>query len=259
MSQDDRPLLVIRVSSSDYLAIYSCTPFHFQTSKPVFRSTIDTQLQKSTPPNDVQSLTRDLQLCTDDIESWMCSNQLILNEDKTEAILFLTLSLPSNCLPSSVTVGTHQIAFSDKARNLGFILDSNLTMKQHVTIVRKSRMLLHVLYSEHHAINAALPSYSNFIGFRFLNASNTKLPVHVTTQSLVPPPLTFLNYCSCTALPALSALHQTHNASTAKLMAFALSPISVLISGTTSPKISDTLILSFPSKTNSRHFSEHFN
>ena len=132
MSQDDRPLLVIRVSSSDYLAIYSCTPFHFQTSKPVFRSTIDTQLQKSTPPNDVQSLTRDLQLCTDDIKSWMCSSQLKLNEDKTEAILFSKLSLPSDCLPSPVTVGTHQIAFSDKVRNLGFILDSNLTMKQHV-------------------------------------------------------------------------------------------------------------------------------
>ena len=89
----------------------------------------DTQLKKSTPPNDVQSLTRDLQLCTDDIKSWMCSSQLKLNEDKTEAILFSTLSLPSDCLPSSVTVGTRQIAFSDKVRNLGFILDSNLTMK----------------------------------------------------------------------------------------------------------------------------------
>ena len=31
----------------------------------------DTQLQKSTPPNNVQSLTHDLQLCTDDIKSWM--------------------------------------------------------------------------------------------------------------------------------------------------------------------------------------------
>ena len=92
----------------------------------------DTQLQKSAPPNDIQSLTRDLQLCTDDIKSWMCSNQLKLKEDKTEVILFSTLSLPSDCLPSSVTVDTHQIAFSDKVRNLGFILDSNLTMKQHV-------------------------------------------------------------------------------------------------------------------------------
>ena len=90
----------------------------------------DTQLQKSIPPNDVQSLTHDLQLFIDDIKSWMCNNQLNLNEDKTEAILFLTLAVPSDCLSSSVTVGTHQIAFSDKVRNLGFILDSNLTMKQ---------------------------------------------------------------------------------------------------------------------------------
>ena len=48
----------------------------------------DTQLQKSTPPNDVQSLTHDLQSCTDDIKAWMCNSQLKLNEDKTEAILF---------------------------------------------------------------------------------------------------------------------------------------------------------------------------
>ena len=30
----------------------------------------DTQFQKSTPPNDVQSLTHDLQSCTDDIKAW---------------------------------------------------------------------------------------------------------------------------------------------------------------------------------------------
>ena len=54
-------------------------------------------------------------------------------EDKTEAILFSTPSLSScHCLPSSIMVGTHEILFSDKVRNLGFILDSNLTMKQHV-------------------------------------------------------------------------------------------------------------------------------
>ena len=29
-------------------------------------------------------------------------------------------------------VGTHEIVFSDKVRNLEFILDFNLTMKQHV-------------------------------------------------------------------------------------------------------------------------------
>ena len=90
----------------------------------------DTQLQKSTPPNDVQSHTHDLQSCTDGIKAWMCNNQLKLNENKTEAILFSTPSLPScHCLPSSIMVGTHEILFSDKVRNLGFILASNLRMK----------------------------------------------------------------------------------------------------------------------------------
>ena len=89
----------------------------------------DTQLKKSARPNDVQNL----QSCTDDIKAWMCNNQLKLNEDKTEAILFSTPSLSScHCLPSSIVVGTHEILFSDKVRNLGFILDSNLTIKQHV-------------------------------------------------------------------------------------------------------------------------------
>ena len=36
----------------------------------------------------------DLQSYTDDIKAWMCNNQLKLNEDKTEAILFSTPSCP---------------------------------------------------------------------------------------------------------------------------------------------------------------------
>ena len=90
-----------------------------------------TQLQKSTQPNDMQSLKHDLQSCMDDIKAWMCNNQL--SEDKTEAILFSTPSLSlCHCLPLSIMVGTHEILFSHKVRNLGFTLDSNLTMKQHV-------------------------------------------------------------------------------------------------------------------------------
>ena len=73
----------------------------------------DTQLQNSTPSNDVQSLTRDPQTSTDEIKVWMCNNQLKRNEDKTEAILFSTHFLSScHCLPSSVMVGTHEIVFS---------------------------------------------------------------------------------------------------------------------------------------------------
>ena len=56
-------------------------------------------------------------------------------DDKTEALLFpFSSSLkPSTVpLPDSITLGSHSIPFSDSARNLGFILDSKLSMKKHV-------------------------------------------------------------------------------------------------------------------------------
>ena len=65
----------------------------------------------------------------------MAENQLKLNDDKTEALLFPFSSSfkPSTIsLPDSVTLGSHNIPFSDSARNLGVILDSNLSMKKHV-------------------------------------------------------------------------------------------------------------------------------
>ena len=62
-------------------------------------------------------------------------NQLKLNDDKTEALLFsfFSSSKPAAIfLPDSITVGCHNIPFSDSVRNLRFILDSELPMKKHV-------------------------------------------------------------------------------------------------------------------------------
>ena len=75
-----------------------------------------------------------LNACTDDIKTWMMENQLKLNDDKTEAFLFpFSSSLkPTISLPDSITLGSHNIPFSDSARNLGLILDSKLSMKKHV-------------------------------------------------------------------------------------------------------------------------------
>ena len=48
----------------------------------------DRQLQKSAPLSEVTILTKELNACTDDIKTWMTENQLKLNDDKTEALLF---------------------------------------------------------------------------------------------------------------------------------------------------------------------------
>ena len=94
-----------------------------------------TQLQKSAPLSEVTNLTKELNACTDDIKTWMTENQLKLNDDKTEALLFpfsSSLKPSTVSLPDSITPNSHNILFSDSARNLGVILDSNLSMKKHV-------------------------------------------------------------------------------------------------------------------------------
>ena len=65
----------------------------------------------------------------------MIKNQLKLKDDKIEALLFPFLSSlkPSSIsLPDSITLGFHNIPVSDSARNLGVILDPNLSTKKHV-------------------------------------------------------------------------------------------------------------------------------
>ena len=66
---------------------------------------------------------------------WMTENQLKLTDEKTEALLFpfsSSLKLSTVSLPDSITLRSHNIHFSDSARNLGFIPDSKLSMKKHV-------------------------------------------------------------------------------------------------------------------------------
>ena len=89
----------------------------------------DTQLQKSAPLCEVTNLAKD------DIKTWMTENQLKLNDDKTEALLIpfsSSLKLSTVSLPDSITLGSHNIPFSDSARSLGVMLDSKLSMKKHV-------------------------------------------------------------------------------------------------------------------------------
>ena len=64
----------------------------------------------------------------------MTKNQLKLYDDKTEVLFPSSSSLkPSTVfLLDSITLGSHNIPISDSARNLGFILDSKLSVKKHV-------------------------------------------------------------------------------------------------------------------------------
>ena len=105
-------------------------------------------------------------------------NWLKLNDDKTESLLFPFLSsLKPSTIPlhDSITLGSHNIPFSDSARNLGFILDSKLSLKKHVIKICQTA------YFELNRISSV---------HRFLTEDATKTLVtsYILSQ---------LDYCNC--------------------------------------------------------------
>ena len=105
-------------------------------------------------------------------------NQLKLNDDKTEALLFTfstSLKPFTVSLPDSITLGSHNIPFSNSAWNLGFILDSKLSMKKHVIKICQTA------YFELKGISSIR---------RFLNEDATK--THVTSYII-----SRFDYCNC--------------------------------------------------------------
>ena len=90
----------------------------------------DTQLLSSSHVDDYPNLVSSLHKCSSDVDAWMSSNRLKLNCEKTEAIRFSWNALPN--LPPSISVGCSSIEFSDCVRDLGVVLDSDLSMKQHI-------------------------------------------------------------------------------------------------------------------------------
>ena len=80
-----------------------------------------------------------IEQCLTEVTDWYGMNQLKLNIEKSEAVIFLT-SKQRNDLPFdiSVTIGGHRVVPKPSVRNLGVILDSGLTMQAQVAQITKS-------------------------------------------------------------------------------------------------------------------------
>lgn len=100
----------------------------------------DSQLLNSFSPNpnDVSLVIERLETCCKEIKLWMTKNRLKLNEEKTEAILIGSKENRELVDLKTINVGDATINIVDKVRNLGLILDSNLSMTAHVNHVIKS-------------------------------------------------------------------------------------------------------------------------
>ena len=101
----------------------------------------DTQLYitfKSSQENANASIAR-LEKCIQEIRRWTQQNFLKLNDDKTEFLLFGSRQQLTKVSVPYISIGDARIAPSLKARNLGVIFDSSMTLQPHINnIVRLS-------------------------------------------------------------------------------------------------------------------------
>ncbi len=101
----------------------------------------DTQLYFSFQPDD-PTVTDRIAACLSDISSWMMDHHLQLNLAKTELLVFSTN--PSLHHNFSIQLGSSTITPSRTARNLGVVIDDQLSFTDHIaTTARSCRFALY--------------------------------------------------------------------------------------------------------------------
>ena len=95
----------------------------------------DTQLFLSFPPSATQVEER-IAACLADISQWMSAHHLKLNPDKTELLFFPAKSCPMQDL--TISIDNALVTSVPTARNLGVVLDSQLSFKAHIASVTRS-------------------------------------------------------------------------------------------------------------------------
>lgn len=99
----------------------------------------DTQVYLSFDLKNPEHALQKLNACLADIRSWMISNKLKINDDKTEFLIIGSKHTHSNLKSSpELLVGNSKITPSASARNLGATFDQYMSMEQHVTNTSKS-------------------------------------------------------------------------------------------------------------------------
>ena len=95
----------------------------------------DSQLYVHYNPNNpdaVQDAVLKIDQCCKEVKTWMTSNYLKLNDDKTEVIIVGTKAQLQKSNINTIDVCNSKIAVKNSVKNIGVYIDSELTMKHHV-------------------------------------------------------------------------------------------------------------------------------
>ena len=93
----------------------------------------DTQIYIIFKRRDHLNAISKLENCIEDLKDWLSVNKLFLNDSKTEIVhVSSRFDKGSESLPD-ITIGNSEISTSEKARNLGVLVDSHLDLTSHVS------------------------------------------------------------------------------------------------------------------------------
>ena len=98
----------------------------------------DTQLYLPFDPQNSKLAMQQMEACITEIQSWMASNFLKLNAEKTEFIMLGTKQDVLKISERTVSVGDEEVLPSETVRDIGAMIDSSLTMKAHINSITKS-------------------------------------------------------------------------------------------------------------------------
>ena len=83
--------------------------------------------------NDWRDGVARIELCVSEIREWINQNMLMLNDDKTELIVFTSKYKHDLYNDLSITIGGTVVDCSSQVRDLGVIFDRVLSLRQHVS------------------------------------------------------------------------------------------------------------------------------
>ena len=135
----------------------------------------DTQLYLSGDPSEAQFLRSSTVACINEITEWCAANKLKLNPNKTEFLWSATARRQDQLDYTSIHLSDGDIRPSKVVRNLGVLIDSQLSFSQHVN-------------------NITSKSYSEL---RRLKSFRRSLPLHAARTLVNSLVVSRIDYCNC--------------------------------------------------------------
>ena len=118
----------------------------------------DTSLYLTFESSELISAISQMQHCAEDVRQWMSMKKLKMNNGKTEFLLIAPRSVSRN-LPDDVpvlTVGDTDVAPMQMVRYIGILMDSHMTMEEHINhMCKTARLHLHRIGRIRHILTDA--------------------------------------------------------------------------------------------------------